>query len=67
MGKTQYYFALFILFIVCMMGVILIMASFENLGAIWVNFGYIIGITIFLSIKPFVKKSLIKDDDKKSN
>lgn len=60
MRKVVYYIALVALFIVCMLGVTFIMTFIEEwfdvkLGQLLMNFGFLVGIGLFLSLKPLIQ------------
>ena len=59
-NKIIYYIALVALFIVCMLGVTFIMTLIEEwfdvkLGQLLMNFGFLVGIGLFLSLKPLIQ------------
>lgn len=77
MKKIIYYGALVALLIVCMLGVSFLMAGIEEilkirLGSILMYFGFIVGIGVFIALRPVIKKWILgsekpKDDiDQKS-
>lgn len=60
MKKVVYYTALVALFIVCMLGVTLVMTLIEEwfdvkLGQLLMNFGFLVGIGLFLSLKSLIQ------------
>ena len=60
-NKIIYYIALVALFIVCMMSMVFLMTGIEmwldiKLGRMLMNFGFLVGIGLFISIKPFIKR-----------
>jgi hypothetical protein len=69
MKKTIYYIVLVASLIACMLGVSLVMALVEEwcnikLGQMLMNFGFLVGIGLFFSIKPLIKKWLIDKHDR---
>lgn len=69
MKNLLYYLVLVILLILCMLGVSFIMMLIEEwfdlkLGQILLNFGFLVGIGIFFSLKPLIQMWL-KDNRKK--
>ena len=64
-NKIIYYIALVALFIVCMMSLVFLMTGIEmwlgiKLGRMLMNFGFLVGIGLFIAIKPFIKRYLEK-------
>lgn len=69
MKKVVYYTALVALFIVCMLGVTLVMTLIEEwfdvkLGQLLMNFGFLVGVGLFFSLKPLIQMWL-KDKPEK--
>lgn len=65
MKTIIYYSELIALFIVCMVGVSFLMAGIEQLftirlGRTLMNFGFLVGIGLFVFLKPFLKGVLNK-------
>lgn len=61
MKKIFYYIVLIALFVTCMVGMSFIMVGVEmvfnvKLGQTLKNFGFLVGISLFIAIKPFVKR-----------
>ena len=60
-NKIIYYIALVALFIVCMMSMVILMTGIEmwldiKFGRMLMNFGFIVGISLFIAINPFIKR-----------
>ncbi len=60
-NKIIYYIALVALLIVCMMSMVFLMTGIEmwlgiKLGRMLKNFGFLVGISLFSAIKPFIKR-----------
>ena len=60
-SKIIYYIVLTALFIVCMMSMVFLMTGIEmwlgiKLGRMLMNFGFLLGIGLFIAIKPFIKR-----------
>lgn len=65
MRRIIYYIALIVLFIVCMLGVSFVMTLIEEwfdvkIGQLLMNFGFLIGVGLFFSLKPLIQMWLKK-------
>lgn len=68
-NKIIYYIALVALFIVCMMSMVFLMTGIEmwldiKLGRLLTNLGFLVGIGLFIAIKPFIKRCFEKKKGK---